>query len=562
MSRTDLKKIIGWYVAFAIIYGFVVAGFTSTVHMNVDEELYLSMARSFHYNGCFEAAGTKVSYSCVLYSMLISLAYYLYTPETILFVMRFIGVITMTSSIFPIWLLTKKILKNDRLSLRVTVLSMLFPFMFDTAYIMQEVLAYPLFLWLAVLLLYAYEEKKMRYFILSALFSVLCFFTKTYFFFVPITVNIVQFLETIFSNRKEEKSEWKGILAYDITYVLGFGALYVILYIGNGLGQGGNHYSNQFAQLFPVTISTTICAASCCIFYMSFLIVNTGVVPFAALLNRQKKAQTSERKFWQFIFISIVFLVIEIVVMIVLTEEGNVWMPHKYLFRYFQVFSVPLLVAFVATEGNEKEWMTKGQKSLLGFAGVITVLYWTVMCRNTRHGIIDGHLVVALENMNRIIPYASVGAVLCFVLVVFFIRKNKKLYKTFAVVVVVVFWVLNMVQLPYYTNVIADGNRIEHDAIQIAEYLNEMDDCVVCYVRNEGLSPYAQNCYGFFRQPFVAIDEENVGEYADNEHYVFVTVASGDIQRNLEKAGFEKVALETDLLYLYTNVIMKNSDNI
>lgn len=55
------------------------------------------------------------------------------------------------------------------------------------------------------------------------------------------------------------------------------------------------------------------------------------------------------------------------------------------------------------------------------------LLYWLLMCRKTRHGIIGGHLFVALENMNRIIPYTAVAAVALFMLVIFCKKKKKAL---------------------------------------------------------------------------------------------------------------------------------------
>lgn len=45
MKRIGINKIIIIYIMFVLIYGVIASLFTSTVHIDVDEELYLEMAR-------------------------------------------------------------------------------------------------------------------------------------------------------------------------------------------------------------------------------------------------------------------------------------------------------------------------------------------------------------------------------------------------------------------------------------------------------------------------------------------------------------------------------------
>ena len=142
--KAGYRKIWGVFILSVIVYGIIAAVFTSTVHIDVDEELYTALARTFHYQGRFGTGDDILNYSCVLYSMLISLAYYFYEPDRILFLMRLIGVISMCSAVFPIWLLAKKVLKDDREAFIISLFTMILPYMFDTSYLMQEVLSYPL----------------------------------------------------------------------------------------------------------------------------------------------------------------------------------------------------------------------------------------------------------------------------------------------------------------------------------------------------------------------------------------------------------------------------------
>lgn len=559
MKTISIKKVILLYMGFVFLYGIIVSFFTSTVHIDVDEELYLEMARSFHYEGRFALGGEILNYSCILYSMLISLAYFFYTPENILLLMRLIGVVTMTSAIFPIWLIAKKILKDDNAALKITVFSMLLPFMFDSAYIMQEVLAYPLFLWTLWFLLCAVEKETNLSYFLSALLGALCFFTKTYLFFIPIVFNIVEGFEIIKDKAAlHANSEirfgkrMKGVVVYDITYLTVFVVLYFVSYMINDFSKGNNHYSSQFSHLFPISFSTVICGICCCVFYMAFFIVNTGIVPFAGLAWKRKNEVGYERKFWDFIFLSIVFLVFEIVVMIVLTEEGNVLIPHKYLFRYFQIFTVPLLLAFTSSIKVKEIWKNKKQLLLLSAACIITVLFWIIMYQRTRHGIIDGHLFVLMENMNRVMPYAgAIATAGLSLLILGVIRKNMRFCKPLAIGVVICFWLLNCVQLPYYSNVIACGARIENDAVEMAEYLNTSDISNIYYVRTKTANPYLQNCYGYFKQSFTEIELEEVESYAGLRNNAFIVSIDSDAEEMFEKFSLKKLELKTDILSIY-----------
>ena len=102
------------------IYGTWVTCFTAPVHVKVDEELYLGLARTFHYQGFFGMGKQTYIYICVLYSMLISIAYFWYTPEKILLLMRMINVLTLCSAAFSIGLLAVNILETRKSALQVT----------------------------------------------------------------------------------------------------------------------------------------------------------------------------------------------------------------------------------------------------------------------------------------------------------------------------------------------------------------------------------------------------------------------------------------------------------
>ena len=93
MNRLHINyysKILILYIFSVIGYLFFVHSFTIPVHIDVDEELYIAMAKSFHYTKTFQHSGSTLNYSCILYSMVLSLAYYFYSPENIMFALCFL----------------------------------------------------------------------------------------------------------------------------------------------------------------------------------------------------------------------------------------------------------------------------------------------------------------------------------------------------------------------------------------------------------------------------------------------------------------------------------------
>lgn len=551
-------KITLLYLSSIIVYGIIASLFTSTVHIDVDEELYVALAKSFHYNGRFEYGSQLLDYSCVLYSMLISLAYYFYSPATILFCMRMIGVIVMCSSIFPIYFLAKDVLKDDKKAFTLSAFLSIMPYMFDSAYLMQEVLSYPLFMWTLYFLYKTYEEKNRRkkvFLILAAIFSVLCVFTKTYMFFIPITLNLCIMYYVVKGKRIKEYITSTAI--YDGVYLMLFAGMYFWVFAINGFEQGSNHYSSQISRLFPIGLNTIIFGAIGCGIYFTFLVINTGFLPISTVFA---KWHHEKQKSWfiNFVVISIVFLVLEIVFMIVLTEEGTGTLPHKFLFRYFQIFVPPILILFIKYKEESK--LISSLRYILAMEATlgIALVYFILMQGKTRQAIIDGHLFLFLENAARyIVPYADVIAMILLmsILAVVYLwsrKKNENVQTILRAVVVgmMFFWIVEVIQLPYYNNTIAGGKQIQNDSIKIAEYLNKENYEYVYYVYKdeEEQNSYKRNFYGYVKQPYQVVSEEDVSGLL-HQKYKIALLTCGDLSTYDEK--LTEIDLDNESLFLY-----------
>ena len=541
------------YLVGVIIYLGIIYLFTIPVHLSVDEELYISMARSFHYDGVFAKNGDILNYSCVLYSMILSIAYFFYSPCNILYALRTLNVIIMLSSIFPIFLLGNSILKNEKKALVISAFSMLLPTMMNTAYCMQETLAYPLFLWMTYFIYREIEKDKLlvisKESIVISVLSIVCYFTKTYMIFIPLVYCGVVFLEALI---KKNLNVWKKLVVF-CAILIGLYCLgkYGILCINNGV-EGVNHYASQFSRLFPITGQTMIAAISCMIVYFVGLLFYWGIIPVILPLCNYKKYEEKDRKFFSFLFLSICVLIVEIVLSIVLTEEGNVLAPKKILYRYFQILEIPIFLIFL--NGIEKlEFPKKMWAVYVSVLGILAV-YFFYIGDGQRTAIIDAPVYLLMENVTRyVFPYFNILVCILAAGIVgmgAWLHSRKKwdtkvlliAFKRLGIVCIVAFFVVNLLQLPYYSNTIADGRRIEEDSIKIANYLIEDETHSDIYFVTTESDRYERAVYAYLNENIIYVSREKIKHLSDKNAVVIVS-SKCDLGEN-----FQEIELSTEVL--------------
>ena len=357
--------------------------------------------------------------------------------------------------------------------------------------------------------------------------------------------------------KKRVKEYITSTVIFDGIYLILFVGIYFLVYAINGFEQGSNHYSSQISRLFPIGLNTIVFGAIGCGIYFILLIINTGFLPLSTVFSKWHR---EKQKSWfiNFIVISIVFLILEIVFMIVLTEEGTGTLPHKFLFRYFQIFVPPILILFI--KYKEENNLIGSLKYILVMEAIlcIALVYFILMQGKTRQAIIDGHLFLFLENTAKyIVPYADAIAMILLMsmLMVVYLwcrKKNENIEKILkaAVVGMMFFWIVDVIQLPYYNNMIAGGKQIQNDSIRIAEYLNEENYEYVYYVYKdeEEKNSYTRNFYGYIKQPYQVVSKADVSDLLQQKQKIALLTYS-DFLANDE--DLEEIDLNNERLMLY-----------
>lgn len=553
----ETKKIVGIYLVSIFVYGIFVSFITSTVHIGCDEELYLELAKSFHYSGEFRFNGAPATYNSVLYSVILSLAYFFYSPERILFIMRMLGVAMMCSAIFPTWKLACNVLENKKYAVFFSGITLLFPYMFECGYLMQEVLSFPLFMWTVYFLYCAHknEWKNMKWVILSSVFSMLCFFTKTHLFFIPVIVNILFFGEYCLKGKK--RKVFYRLLVYDMVYILLTGILYFAILFANHFEQGSNRYVDQFSHLFPITAMTVICALTLSITYAALSILCTGIVPMAAVISNRKMFRGSNKYLWNFTMASCVFMVFETVFLSTIPEEGLQIFPHRFLFRYIHMLTPIVFLLAIKVWEDTSILFGKRIWVLVVTITIVCTCYFGVMQGKTTQGIVDGFVFLLLENWAKyFVPYGDAAAVVAAGGAVMWLiweqnRGKKDIRRVViggGIAVIAVLWVINCIQLPIYNNVIAGGKIIQSDSIQIASYLNEEGYDFVYYINPQNGERYSRNFYGYIKQEWEVISRSQIEEVAAKEGKIIFLALKDEV---MPVDSMFQVDLPTERLVLY-----------
>lgn len=253
-ERHTVLCLILIFIIGVVVYGVIAKSMTSPIYFQNDEEIYVNMAKSLFYNHNFSMEYKLVNYSCVIYSAILSLAYFFYSPENILFIMRMIGVFCMMSSVFPIYLLSNKVLESKTKALAITAISIIIPEMMSSVYLIQENLSYPMFLWITYFIYSKFTQnskKTTKNDIMIIILLAIIFFTKSYTIIFAVAYFIFLLADCI---KKKEYKDIKRILIQGLM----FSALIIIGLILvkaiNGFADGVNHYDNQINGVFPISL--------------------------------------------------------------------------------------------------------------------------------------------------------------------------------------------------------------------------------------------------------------------------------------------------------------------
>ena len=153
--------------------------------------------------------------------------------------------------------------------------------------------------------------------------------------------------------------------------------------------------------------------------------------------------------------------------------------------------------------------------------------YFLYIGNRQKTAIIDAPVFLLMENISKyIIPHFNILACGSGALVVILaymlkhLNKIQSITKSFvclSCVCVIMLFLINVFQLPYYTNIIANGSAIEEDAIEIVNYWEDNKEILnkVYFVKTKQ-DRYEGNVYAYFPIEVYTISDSELAAIEEN----------------------------------------------
>lgn len=549
-------NILMLFIISVAFYGYFANKMSALVFYPSDESRYLAGAKSLHFLGNFSRNYVLEGYDDILYSFILSFAYFFYSPENILRICRFFGVVMMSSVVFPTYLLAKKMEIGKTWNIDgaffVALISVVIPELTYTSYLLAETLLYPLFMWMLYL---AYTEfqsvekiEKINYKIILAF--ILMYATKN------VAISFVAAYCAMFFVYGIVSRDKKIILKAVLSGLLFLGcmiALKSVLLVVNGSLKGHNHYTEQAMTIFPFTFQVFVGVIRGGLFYLSYFVLFTGVFPILSLCSNFKKYNKKDVLWASFLLGMIIFTIVEVVLIIHYSENGTDLVLSRFHYRYLFYFFVPMLLLFLKYKIFYNKTTALG---ILAFE-IVSLSVFFVPVNKMGQGICDG---IACFFVKRLNDYAGFTDLLYIILLLallltaaLIIKKKEQIL--FNAGLMLLLCVL-IIMFPFAQKIPVENSKKDEpfvsDAVEIANYINQNAERVIC-VNTSGIG-----------NPILRFPAYNIKDYEEvclNEDISYLEVASDNTVVLIPKTfgyGLKGNIKEIDLGTKYTRVYVAN----
>lgn len=199
-----------------------------------DELTYLNMAKSLNKYGVLTIHNTTTVNLAILYSIIISPLMSISNPFNRITMIGIFNVLLLSSTIFPVYLLSKKIIKNNSIIILLIINILLLPDMTLSMTFMAENLFYPLCAWLFFLVYnYIIEREfknKVIYCIMIALICNLLYMTKVVSLYFVIAFCIMVILEITYEKNNKLFKNLALLLIFCLSFFILKKLIYFFIY--------------------------------------------------------------------------------------------------------------------------------------------------------------------------------------------------------------------------------------------------------------------------------------------------------------------------------------------
>ena len=440
-----LIKLLILYVILAAMR-FVFACCTSShPTLTIDEFLYFNLGRSIAAEGELLFRGQRADYGFILYPLILSPIYLLFNEGAHFFrLIQLWNIIIMNASVFPLFYLSRAVLKSEKKAFIITAVSMLLPDLILGQIIFSESVIYPLFFTLMYCVFQYIQRNEGKYLLWGGLIGGLLYSVKP----GAVTPAAVFFMMALFNTirSKERKARICFIEAVLIMTVTISGFMMLARF---GFGYRGtvfSIYESQMGQTYGWNPGRFFRAL---FIYPYYFILACGIIGFAYPVYCFHRWTAELKTFWRFLIISLGVM-----------SVGAAWSVERVSpfvnisLRYVAMY-IPVVLLFCCVQGSARS--AESEKSgkprwlppviMIGFVMLCTVFLGCKAGAQTN----EAYAQMSLSLLNsRILPVSkqTTGSIIilvfCAALLFLFIKNPKKLnYGKISMVFITIFMLIN-----------------------------------------------------------------------------------------------------------------------
>ena len=338
-SEGKTVSILGLFILSVIVRG-VIGDFPKIISIYPDELRYIDIARSIANGNGITLHNLASNYQKILYCLIIIPAFFFHSCEMRIRAITWINSIVMSSSIFPLYGIAKKVLKDSKWINAVLVVWMFFPTMISAVFFMSEVVFFPLSLCFVYVFLDILKTKKFNKRVLkNILLGFLCYVLylnkeiALYYLLAYLIVRVVH----IYYRKDDVKEELICILSMIGTFLLCFIMAKLTLFMGMG-----NSYDQM--GLKDILSKEKISYLIYSVFYnVLFMILAFGVYPVLLPMVLLDKEDESQVQFTLFLLLSVLIGCGAIAYTITVREDFGLRSPRQHI-RYLEPLALPFFI--------------------------------------------------------------------------------------------------------------------------------------------------------------------------------------------------------------------------
>ena len=345
------------YAASALIR-FLLALATSTFPtIGIDEFLYVDLGRSIATEGSLLFRGQPADYSFILYPLVISPIYLLFREGANYYrLIQLWNILLMSASVFPVYGLCRRMLRNEKKALFAAALGMLLPDFMLGQLVFSEAILYPLF-FTVVYCVYRYiDEKKPGFLLAVGALGGLMYCAK------PGSVVPALLFLPVACGGAVARKESKNAL-YAVAGVLAAGAVAGFFWClaRFAFGYEGGLLSLYASQTGAAEGWHLDAFGKAVLTYPYYFILSCGIIGFVYPFLTRKYWNDSQKKLWAFSLASLLALMIGTAWVVNRTEYNANLLHLRYIAMY-----IPLMLFFCCIPREEdrkgKPGKTRPQK--------------------------------------------------------------------------------------------------------------------------------------------------------------------------------------------------------